>query len=168
MKPDTMEEVYKKYHKELYLYALSLCRDETLAEDLVSETFYKAFIGSNQSKGNFKYWLFRVLKNHFIDLKRKKRASLTLDTYSKFIPDKSIEEPSRYYIDKDRNQRLYRHLLTLEPEVYREVLYLYYYGNMSIRVISRTIGRSETHTKTTLYRARKKLGKILKEDHYEF
>ncbi len=168
MKPDAMEEAYRKYHKELYLYALSLCRDETLAEDLVSETFYKAFIGSNQAKGHFKYWLFRVLKNHFIDLTRKKHASLTLDTYSKFIPNQSLAEPSKHYIEKDRNQRLYRHLMTLEPEVYREVLYLYYYANMSIRAISQTIGRSETHTKTTLYRARKKLGKILKEDHYEF
>ena len=87
MKPDAMEEAYKKYHKELYLYALSLCRDETLAEDLVSETFYKGFIGSNRSEENFKYWLFRILKNHFIDLKRKKHASLTLDTYETFIPD---------------------------------------------------------------------------------
>ena len=168
MKPDAMEEAYKKYHKELYLYALSLCRDETLAEDLVSETFYKTIIASNKSKENFKYWLFRVLKNHFIDLKRKKRESLTLDTFGKFIPDTSVEEPQKNYIHKDRNQRLYRHLMTLEPEVYREVLYLFYYGSLSIRAISKTIGQSESHTKTTLYRARKKLGKVLKEDPYEF
>lgn len=168
MKANAMEEAYKKYHKELYLYALSLSRDEGLAEDLVSKSFYKAFIGSHQSKGPFKYWLFRVLKNHFIDLKRKKHASLTLDTYSKFIPDHSMKEPLKYYIEKDRNQRLYRHLMALEPEVYREALYLFYYVGMSIREISGTIGRSENHTKTTLHRARKKLGKILKEDSYEF
>ncbi|MGO1356093.1 MAG: RNA polymerase sigma factor [Alkalibacterium gilvum] len=168
MKPDAMEEAYKKYHKELYLYALSLCRDETLAEDLVSETFYKGFIGSNRSEENFKYWLFRILKNHFIDLKRKKQASLTLDTYETFIPDRSAKDPSKNYLHKDRNRRLYNHLTSLEPEVYREVLYLFYYGSMSIRAISKTIGRSESHTKTTLYRARKKLGKVLKEDSYEF
>ncbi|MDN6195944.1 MAG: RNA polymerase sigma factor [Atopostipes suicloacalis] len=168
MKPNAMEEAYKKYHKELYLYALSLCRDESLAEDLVSETFYKAFIGANYSKGPFKYWLFRVLKNHLIDLKRKKSASLILETHSKFIPDRSIKEPSKSYIEKDRNQRLFKHLMALEPEVYREVLYLFYYGGMSIREMSKTIGQSENHTKTTLFRARKKLGKILKEDRYEF
>lgn len=168
MKANAMEEAYEKYYRELYLYALSLCRDENLAEDLVSETFYKAFIGSHQSKGPFKYWLFRVLKNHLIDLKRKKTASLTLDTHSKFIPDRSIKEPSKSYIEKDRNQRLFRHLMALEPEVYREVLYLFYYGGMTIRDISKNIGRTENHTKTTLFRARKKLGKVLKEDHYEF
>ncbi|GEK91655.1 RNA polymerase subunit sigma [Alkalibacterium kapii] len=168
MKPDATEEAYERYHKEIYLYALSLCRDETLAEDLVSETFYKGFIASNRSEENFKYWLFRVLKNHFIDLKRKNHESLTLDTHDKFIPDKSMKEPAKNYIHKDRNQRLYKHLMTLEPEVYREILYLFYYGNLNIRAISKTIGRSESHTKTTLYRARKKLGKALKEDPYEF
>ncbi|MDZ7834401.1 MAG: RNA polymerase sigma factor [Alkalibacterium sp.] len=75
MKSDAMDRAYRKYHKELYLYALSLCRDDELAKDLVSETFYKAFIGSNVPEGSFKYWLFRVLKNHFIDLKRKDHES---------------------------------------------------------------------------------------------
>ena len=42
---------------------------------------------------------------------------------SKFIPDTfSAKNPQKNYIHKDRNQRLYRHLMNLEPEVYREVI----------------------------------------------
>lgn len=168
MKSDAMDRAYKKYHKELYLYALSLCRDEELAKDLVSETFYKAFIASNVPKGSFKYWLFRVLKNHFIDLKRKKRSSIAMGEYEKVLPDKSERGPAKSYLHKERDQRLYEHLMKLEPDRYREILYLYYYGEMSIKEIAETVGWSESNTKTTLYRARKKLGKALKEDSYEF
>ncbi|WP_368645093.1 RNA polymerase sigma factor [Alkalibacterium putridalgicola] len=168
MKSDAMDKAYKKYHKELYLYALSLSRDEELAKDLVSETFYKAFIASNIPKGSFKYWLFRVLKNHFIDLKRKKHASVSMGDYEKVLPNTRERGPAKSYLHKERDQRLYEHLMQLEPESYREVIYLFYYGEMSIKEIAETVGWSESNTKTTLYRARKKLGKALKEDPYEF
>jgi len=168
MKTNAMDRAYREYHKELYLYALSLCRQEDLAKDLVSETFYKAFMASNLPKGSFKYWLFRVLKNHFIDLKRKNHETLTMDAYHGSLPDGLDKGPVKIFLQKERDQRLYQHLLRLEPETYREVLYLYYYEEMKIKDIAMTINQSETHIKTNLYRARKKLGKVLKEDSYEF
>lgn len=58
--------------------------------------------------------------------------------------------------------------MKLEPVVYREVIYMYYYAEMTIREIAAYISRTETNTKTILYRARKKLGKHLKEDSYGF
>ncbi|MCC5895200.1 MAG: RNA polymerase sigma factor [Alkalibacterium sp.] len=168
MKSDAMDKAYKKYHKELYLYALSLCRQEDMAKDLVSETFYKAFIAANVPEGSFKYWLFRVLKNEFIDLKRKNIRNTSMTHYEDLLTEQSGKGPATRYIHKERNQILYQHLMRLEPEIYRELIYLYYYGEMSIREIAQTTNRSESNTKTTLHRARKKLGRLLKEDSYEF
>ncbi len=168
MNPDAMDRIYKEYHSELYYYALSLCQQEDLAKDLVSETFYKAFITSNLPSGTFKYWLFRVLKNLFIDAKRKNREVYQQDIDRKPASDGFQESPPGRLFLKERNRRLYALLLKLEPVRYREVLYLYYYGQLSIKEIAKTIQQSETHTKTLLYRARKKLGKNLKEDSYEF
>ncbi len=168
MKPDAMDQLYAKYYQELYYYALSLCQQDDAARDLVNETFYKAFITSNQPTGPFKYWLFRVLKNLFIDGKRKNREIPTEAMDRSPAADKFRESPTASLFRKERNRRLYALLLALEPEHYREVLYLYYYGELSIKEISNTIRTSETHTKTLLYRARKKLGKNLKEDSYEF
>ena len=37
-----LEEVYSLYFKDVYRYALSLCKNETLAEELTQETFFKA------------------------------------------------------------------------------------------------------------------------------
>lgn len=41
---DQMEKLYIKYHKELYLYAFSLCKNHHLAQDLTSDTFFKAYL----------------------------------------------------------------------------------------------------------------------------
>lgn len=168
MKSDAMDVAYKKYHRELYLYALSLCRQEDMAKDLVSETFYKAFIASNVPKESFKYWLFKVLKNHYIDIKRKENKRKSMPYYDDTIPDNTSRGPSSSYLHKERDQRLYYHLMSLEPDTYREVIYLFYYVEMSIKNIAETMHMSESNTKTTLHRARKKLGKLLKEDFYEF
>lgn len=168
MKPDAIDKAYKNYQKELYLYALSLCQDEALAKDLVSETFYKGLIASNVPEGSFKYWLFRVLKNHYIDIKSKDGKTSPVDYYEETVKEKPEKGPASQHIKKDRDKRLYRHLMTLEPEIYRECLYLFYYAGMSVKGIAHTMNISEANTKTVLYRARKKLGRRLKEDTYEF
>ena len=168
MNADAMDRIYQEHYNELYLYALSLCQKEDMATDLVNETFYKAFITSNLPSGTFKYWLFRVLKNLFIDAKRKKREVYKDEMDRNPVHENGPESPAGSLFLKERNRRLYQLLLLLEPERYREVLYLYYYGELSVKEISKTIQQSETHTKTLLYRARKKLGKNLKEDSYEF
>ncbi|WP_353892438.1 sigma factor-like helix-turn-helix DNA-binding protein [Proteinivorax hydrogeniformans] len=58
--------------------------------------------------------------------------------------------------------------VTLTPKTYKEVIILYYYGGLSIKEIAKTLDSNPSLIKTTLYRARKKLQRILKEDSYEF
>lgn len=73
MKSDELEILYKKYSAELYIYALSLCKDHHLAQDLVSETFYKALLSIESTEGYIKYWLFRVCKNLYLDYMKKNK-----------------------------------------------------------------------------------------------
>lgn len=116
MKSNAINKAYKKYHKELYFYALSLCRDESVAKELVSEAFYKALISSNASEGPFKYWLFRVLKNHYIDVKRKESKTRSIDYYEDTLHDQPEQGPASQQLQKERDTRLYGHLVELEPK----------------------------------------------------
>jgi RNA polymerase sigma factor (sigma-70 family) len=58
----------------MYNFAFRLTYDEDDAKDLVQDTFFKSyrFINSFQKGTNAKAWLFRILKNSFINEFRKK------------------------------------------------------------------------------------------------
>jgi RNA polymerase sigma factor (sigma-70 family) len=68
------EQEFMPQIQAMYNFALRLCMDEDEAKDLVQETYLKAFrfIDSFQSGTNAKAWLFRILKNSFINDFRKK------------------------------------------------------------------------------------------------
>lgn len=63
--------LYEKYANSLFLYALSLTKNRHDAEDLVQNTFLKAFL-SYENKGSIRFWLSTVLKNEFLNQQQKK------------------------------------------------------------------------------------------------
>lgn len=80
MEQDEWKKIYQLYFKPLYLYALSLTHNAQDAEDLLQETFVKAFL-SYKSTGSIKTWLIIVLKHEFLNVCRKrKREVLNGDT----------------------------------------------------------------------------------------
>jgi len=68
------EKEFLPHMDALYNFGFHLCYNEDDANDLVQETFMKAyrFIDSYQEGSNAKAWLFKILKNAFINEYRKK------------------------------------------------------------------------------------------------
>ena len=81
----------------MYNFAFRLTYDEDDAKDLVQETYLKAyrFINSFQQGTNAKAWLFRILKNSFINDFRKK---------SKEPPKVDYQEVESYYNSDEINK----------------------------------------------------------------
>jgi RNA polymerase sigma-70 factor (ECF subfamily) len=70
------------HHSALYNYALKIVRNSDDAQDLVQDTYYKAYKSYHQFKNgtNSKAWMFMILKNTFINNYRKlKREPLKVD-----------------------------------------------------------------------------------------
>ena len=69
------EETALPYLDQLYSAALRMTRNAADAEDLVQETFVKAFAAFHQFQEgtNLKAWLYRILTNTFINTYRKKQ-----------------------------------------------------------------------------------------------
>ena len=73
-KVKVFDEEFMPHIDSMYNFALKLSMDEENAKDLVQDTYMKAFrfINSFQKGTNAKAWLFRILKNSFINEYRKK------------------------------------------------------------------------------------------------
>ncbi len=103
------EQKDKIFHEEfmphidaLYNFAYHLTYDEEDANDLVQETYMKAFrfIDSYDEGTNAKAWLFKILKNAFINEYRKKSKKPSKVDYEDFIGYQDNDENSRVeYVD---------------------------------------------------------------------
>lgn len=67
------EEVYIRYFKDVYKYALSLTRDEHTDEEITQETFFKALKSIEQFDGRCKLyvWLCQIAKNTYFTSRQR-------------------------------------------------------------------------------------------------
>lgn len=154
------QEVYNLYFRDVYRYALSLCRNESLAEEITQETFYKALEKMDSFDGKCKVtvWLCQIAKNTYISMCRKnKHLDPSADTA--LLPDDgSIEES---FSDRETAFAIHRVLHALE-EPYKEVFSLRTFGELSFRQIAELFGKTETWARVTYHRARLKIKEELK------
>lgn len=161
MKSDIIDLLFSQYYNEALLYTVSLCRNRTVAEDIVSNAFFKALTMSDDSIRDFKPWLLTVCRNEFISLCRK-NSRFTGEEIPEDYAD-SREDVIERIIRREEYRSLYR-AIALLPEAQREAVTLFYFSGLSVKSISEITGKSETNTKVLLCRARDKLRKIMEEE----
>lgn len=67
------EKIYQQYFTPVYRYLLKLCQNETLAEELTSDTFFKAMkaIDSFKGESQLSTWLCQIGKNTYLAYLKK-------------------------------------------------------------------------------------------------
>ncbi len=165
----------------LYRSALYLTKNETNADDLVQETFLKAFkfLKNDKEIENVKAWLFKILMNTFINKYRKdKREPSLVDFDSVEAFHESIQEevikPSiiedETVIDRLMDDNIKRALEAL-PEDFRMVILLSTVEGFSYKEISKMVDCPVGTVMSRIYRGRKMLKERLadyaKEHGYE-
>ncbi|WLD95477.1 sigma-70 family RNA polymerase sigma factor [Alkalihalobacillus sp. AL-G] len=145
-----IEEAIREYGKQLTNFAFSYVKDWTTAEDIVQDSFIKAFRKYDSFKGesSLKTWLYRIAANQCKDYLRSsyfKRVVL-----SNILPTKNQpENPTTDEVDED----LANFVIKL-PVKYREVIILHYYEELPIKQISELLQLKESTVKTRMRRAR--------------
>lgn len=157
MDHDLVEQLFKKYYNDVLLYAISLTKDASEAEDLASEAFFKALASTDAVK-NFKAWILKVCRNLFLN-KRRKHSRLVE------LPDDVSSERDEvlHKIVQDENYRALYNAIGLLPQHLREVILLFYFEDMRIDCISMIVGKSENNVKVMLFRGREQIKKILED-----
>ncbi len=161
MKPDIIDQLFSQYYNEALLYTISLCRNRTVAEDIVSDAFFKALTLADNSIRDFKPWLLTVCRNEFISACRKS-SRFTGEEIPEDLPD-DREEVIEGIIRREEYRSLYR-AIGLLPDAQKEVVTLFYFSGLPVKTISEITGKSETNIKVLLCRARGKLRSIIEEE----
>lgn len=159
MNQDLLEEIYQKYYRDVYLYAYSLCKSHHLAQEITSDTFFKALISCDDEVQSIRYWLLRVCKNCFIDHWRRaqKHSAIPIEE----LPLQAKDDPLEGLLQQESHRSLYQAILQL-PEQTREIVLLFYFHGFSGQQIAAMTGRSPGAVRTLLYRARAQLKDLLK------
>ena len=154
------QEVYDLYFREVYRYALSLCRNEFAAEEITQETFYKALAKLDSFDGRCKVsvWLCQIAKNTYISMCRKgKYLNCDADTE---IPTDTVNFEEIYF-EKETAFAIHKVLHRLD-EPYKEVFSLRTFGELSFRQIAELFGKTEAWARVTYHRARLRIKEELK------
>jgi len=150
-------EVYKEYAKSVYRFLLALSGEESMAEELLQETFYQAFLHIDQFEGRSSLytWLCQIGKNAW--LKECRRSNRYTETSLENLTMASREPPpEEQYLKKEEYLRVRRAILKLE-EPYKNVMILHAYGEVKLKEIANMYGKTESWARVTYYRARQQI-----------
>lgn len=163
MKQEEWKIIYQMYQKPLFLYALSLTKNLQDAEDLLQETFIKAFL-SYQSTGSIKCWLITVLKHEFLNLCRKRKKEV-LDSGEETLNNRESEEKDilEYMIEQEERRRLFQEIQQL-PITSKEILMESVYFHLKDEEIAEMHGISRENVRKIRSRAKAKLLTMLREE----
>ncbi|MEI5637553.1 MULTISPECIES: sigma-70 family RNA polymerase sigma factor [unclassified Pseudoalteromonas] len=152
------ESLVRAYHKELYKFAYWLSGDPTIAEDLVQETFLRAWraLDSLQEKDAAKPWLLTILRRE--NARRFERKQFD---YSDVEQDTLVDERSSSLDDSAEQAVVQRQIAALATE-YKEPLLLQVVMGCSGDEIATILELNKNTVMTRLYRARNQLKEALK------
>lgn len=153
-------EIYLEYFSDVYKYVLSLCLDESLAEEITQETFFKAMRNIDKFNGSCKLyvWLCQIAKNtYFTHYRKRKRILHDVKTDA---PD-TLYDLESDYLDKDTARRLHIELHKLK-EPYKEVFTLRIFGELPFSQIGELFERTDSWARVVFYRAKKQLQEVMK------
>lgn len=154
---DAWESIYHLYYSRIRSYLLRETGDEDVADDLTSDTFYKALRGIHATRDdtNLQAWLYRIARNLVIDRGRRSQIirmeELDMSRHEPLLLDD--HHPESASLSSEDTREVSQTLGRL-PESYQKVLRLFYFENLSLPEIAVRLGQNLPCVKSRIHRAR--------------
>ncbi len=157
---DDLEKICNLHYKYVKSYALSLCLNEAMAEDITQETFYNAIKKIDTFKNDCKIetWLCSIARNIYLNSKRKRQPE-NISDYPNLVSDSNLEENA---IKNENVKRILAEAVKLETP-YKEVFYMKTLGDMPYSIIADVFEKTENWARVTYFRAKKQIEERMSE-----
>jgi RNA polymerase sigma-70 factor (ECF subfamily) len=157
-----MQVLFARHHVRVYRFVLRLVRNESAAEDLISEVFLDVWrqAGRFEGRSAVSTWLLAIARFKALSALRGRKESELEDEVAEAIEDET-DTPEVAMQKKDTSEILRKCIETLTPE-HREIIDLVYYHEKSVEEVAEIVGIPENTVKTRMFYARKKLAESLK------
>lgn len=157
-----MQALFGLYHVRVFRFLLRFVKDESRAEELVSDVFLDVWrqAASFEGRSSVSTWLLGIARFKALStLRRRSEDSLDEEEAAR-IPD-SDDTPEVALQKKDKGSILRRCLQDLSLE-HREIIDLVYYHEKSVLEVADILGVPAATVKTRMFYARQKLSEILR------
>lgn len=148
-----IENLYKRYAGDVRRFALYLCGDVVMADEITSDTFVRAWMAAERIRQpTVKSYLFTIARNAHTDLLRRAARHSQLDEN---MPDTRISAQTQ--MEESGEVRAVLAALQQLPEMDRAVLLMRALEQMPYEEIAETLRISVATAKVKVHRARLKL-----------
>jgi RNA polymerase sigma factor (sigma-70 family) len=145
------------YKGMAFTLAISVVKDEFVAEEVVQDAFIKAFNGMKNFKfqSKFSTWFYRIVLNEaFMRLKKLKRDMVIFTPdYNEEVADESVVD----LLQADEQTYMINEALKMLAPNESLVLRLFYLEEENVKEVCEITGWTESNTKVILHRARKSM-----------
>ena len=157
-----MQVLFARHHVRVYRFVLRLVRNESVAEDLISEVFLDVWrqAGRFEGRSAVSTWLMAIARFKALSTLRKRPEEELDEERAAAIEDPS-DDPEVAVQKRDKGNVLRKCLTALSSE-HREVIDLVYYHEKSVEEVAAIVGIPEATVKTRMFYARKRLSELLK------
>jgi RNA polymerase sigma-70 factor (ECF subfamily) len=157
-----MQVLFARHHVRVYRFVLRLVRNESVAEDLISDVFLDVWrqAGRFEGRSAVSTWMLAIARFKALSALRRRPDEELDDKAAEAIEDPS-DDPEVALDKKDKSAVIRKCLEGLSAE-HREIVDLVYYHEKSVEEVAQIVGIPENTVKTRMFYARKKLAELLK------
>lgn len=154
-------ELVIKHSEEIYWTARHIVGNHQDADDVVQNTFIKAWNKLDEFRGDSKFstWLHRIAVNEALDLLRKEKKFMGKEVDVRELNGMFADD----FFDGDETERMLRNAIESLPTAQRTVFCMKYFDNKTYKEISEILGTSEGGLKANFHHAVDKIRKYFSD-----
>lgn len=158
-KKDAFQFLVERYQGRIVGFCRHMLGDSCCVEDAAQDVFVKAWqsLGDFRPVASFSAWVFRIARNHCIDILRSSRSSRmqSIDDMSDELPP-SLQSNGEGYLAVEARDQLAKFLLLMSPRAKEVILLREMYG-FSYEELAKMLDCSVDAVKSRLKRARQEV-----------